>query len=201
MRTRNTPTHTTILFRDNHDGDDEALYITMHLLSNNIEARLLSLYSRAPAISECIGQIRLTRHIPISKRTIGHILVRIHLTCSSPLGSRCPDLKRFLNNVVELPVVTDDSLAIHRNAERSRSIYAANAVSFRIRHYKGERSQGDRGSVGDGARLGIEAAGALTRYHSTSTIPESPAMFQSPRESVPGPQKFPEQCRRTASCY
>jgi hypothetical protein len=130
MRTRNTPTHTTILFRDNHDGDDEALYITMHLLSNNIEARLLSLYSRAPAISECIGQIRLTRHIPISKRTIGHILVRIHLTCSSPLGSRCPDLKRFLNNVVELPVVTDDSLAIHRNAERSRSIYAANAVCF-----------------------------------------------------------------------
>jgi hypothetical protein len=162
MRTRNTPTHTTILFRDNHDGDDEALYITMHLLSNNIEARLLSLYSRAPAISECIGQIRLTRHIPISKRTIGHILVRIHLTCSSPLGSRCPDLKRFLNNVVELPVVTDDSLAIHRNAERSRSKLAANAISKCIRHFKNVYSGGNGGSLGDDATLGIETASGLT---------------------------------------
>jgi hypothetical protein len=98
-------------------------------------------------------------------------------TCSRPLGSRCPDLKRFLNNVAELPVVTDNSLAIHRNAERSRSILAANAISLRIRHFKGVYPQGDRGSTGDSAILGSKAAGGLARDQSTTAVPERPASF------------------------
>jgi hypothetical protein len=96
-------------------------------------------------------------------------------TCSRPLGSRCPDLKRFLNNVEELPAVTDDSLAIHRNAERSRSTLAANAVPKGIRHFKGVYPQGDRGSTGGGSKRCSKAAGGLTRDQSTTAVPERPA--------------------------
>jgi hypothetical protein len=98
-------------------------------------------------------------------------------TCSRPLGSRCPDLKRFLNNVEELPAVTDDSLAIHRDAERSESKPAANAVCRCIRHFKGVRSQGDRGSTGGGSKRCSKAVGGLARDQSTSAVPEHPASF------------------------
>jgi hypothetical protein len=64
-------------------------------------------------------------------------------------------IKRFMDHVSELPVVTDDSLAIHRNAEKSRSILAANAVPKGIYNFKGVRSNGDRISPGDGARLSV----------------------------------------------
>jgi hypothetical protein len=88
------------------------------------------------------------------------------------------DLKRFLNNkAFELPVVTDDSLPIHGDAGRSRSMLATNAVSYRIRHFKGVRSQGDRGRLGDGAPLGSKATGGLTRDQSTSAVPKRPASF------------------------
>jgi hypothetical protein len=67
---QHTPTNTTSLSRDNDDDDAEALNITMHLLSNNIEARLFSLCYGAPAIYEYTpGKIR-TRHVPISERLV-----------------------------------------------------------------------------------------------------------------------------------
>jgi hypothetical protein len=86
----------------------------------------------------------------------------LHSRRSGPRGSGWCDLKRFLNNISELPVVTDDSLAIRPNAEQSRSILAANAVSNCIRDFKNVYSGGNGGSLGDDATLGIETASGLT---------------------------------------
>jgi hypothetical protein len=61
-----TDTQTRSLFL--WGNDEEALNITMDLLSNKLEARLLSIYYRAPAIFEYIGKIRPILHVPACKR-------------------------------------------------------------------------------------------------------------------------------------
>jgi hypothetical protein len=87
-------------------------------------------------------------------------------------GSRCQDLKRFLSTVYELPTLTNGSLTIHRNAERSRSIQAASAaISARISHFKqGVCSQGN-------GRAKSRLIGENIVLTCTWTLPSAPARW------------------------
>jgi hypothetical protein len=46
-----------------------------------------------------------------------------------PRGNGSQDLKGFNNNILETPIVSNDCLAMHSDAERSESNKATNAIS------------------------------------------------------------------------
>jgi hypothetical protein len=86
--------------------------------------------------------------------------------------------ERFLNTFQEFSIVTDDSLTVHCDPERSRSRPAANAISKFICHYKGVRSSDNVTRLSGGTACGGVAAGGLTSDQSTSAVAERPACFQ-----------------------
>jgi hypothetical protein len=87
-------------------------------------------------------------------------------------------VKRFLNTRKELSIVTDNSLAIHGDRERSRAILAANAIVRCICHFKGVRISGNGTRLDDGAEWAVVAAEELSSDQRSSTVAERPACFQ-----------------------
>jgi hypothetical protein len=86
-------------------------------------------------------------------------------------------VESFLNTFQEISIVTDDSLTVHGDLERSKSILTADTISECICHYKGVRSGDNVTRLDGGAAGGVVAADELSGDQSTSVVAERPACF------------------------
>jgi hypothetical protein len=84
----------------------------------------------------------------------------------------------FPNTFQELSIATDDSLTVHEDLVRPRSILTANTISECICHYIGVRSSDNATRLAGGAEWGVVAAGGLTSDQRTTTVAERPACVQ-----------------------
>jgi hypothetical protein len=87
-------------------------------------------------------------------------------------------VESFLKSFQEISIVTDDSLTVHGDLERSRSIFTADTISKCICHYKVVRSGGNAPRLDGGAAGGVVATGELSSDQSTSVVAERPACVQ-----------------------